>query len=299
MLKKLRLQLKLRSHLKKDIPIIILSAIGAAFSIIGPIHNYLISKLILLAILFVSIISIYQEIWSKLPWADFWLTGAKTRSWLKPRLAGNPSQLRAVDGVTTITVIGVSCTDIAYLFEEVIDSICSGISFRIAMMNPEHEDVGPRGIIKDLEPDAIVSKVVQAPLDNEIKKLAQKYSEDPSKDRLVSRLNAMRTKLREGNYCDHSTCIKVCEELWLLAGKEAKLRKSINSTIRIYYLNELPFARQWIIGDRHLLYSIYVGHPGVGVDNPMFYQKEGAEGKRAESYANKLIERLVLAEEDC
>ena len=304
-LRHLWLTITIRQHL---ILPFIFSLISALISLVGTIAALMMLKsapywlIIILSSLFLlstAYITIYFIHGPKLHYSDFWPNTKGARKWLKPKMTGNPSHLHRC-GVGTVTVLGVACTDIGYLFEEIVEAISAGVTFRVVMVNPESPDVGPGGVIKKWEHDREVEVVVQRPLANELDKLASRYEKNGRADR-GREFRRLKIQLEHKDYTDHSECIKVCGKAWSLAAKEAKARipKTMGS-VSIYYLDDLPFARQWVLGDKAFLYSLYVGHPGIGTDNPVFCYSvlEGnAEGsgemcQRAAYYADQLIAKL-------
>ncbi len=233
-----------------------------------------------------------------LPYTDFWLSWKGAAKWLKPKLVGKRRHLIHAYGVETIATIGVACTDIGHLFDEIVQAVASGVSFKVFMVNPDNSAL--MDTLKKLESNTKqIKEVVQEPVSKKLAKLAGR-DEAAGNAKRAQTLRSLAGRLEAEGYCDHSECIRVCEELWLLAGaagREATLHPS--ATIQIYRMDELPFARQWVIGDKALLYSTYPGHPGVGTDNPVFCHSaidgkvEGsvAIAERAELYVEQLTNK--------
>lgn len=297
-LKRLRIVFSLRKDLIFPLTVTPLSVAGAIASIYRASPNYWILA-VSLALAAVSILWLTVPLFRawRLSYSDVWLNMQQARNWIRPRLFGNPSYLQRC-GVNQITVIGVACTDIGDLFREVAEAVGSGMSFRVCLVNPNHSDVGENGVIKQWEHDGSVSTVVQKPLTRKLEQLAT-YYEGQMKHRVAGELRRLKGRLEAKNLTDHADCIRVCQELWLLAAKEGvENRMRGGGGISTYYCDDLPFAKQWIFEDRALVFSTYVGHPGVGVDNPVFCYSsfENAEGpgeiaRRATYYAERLIEK--------
>jgi len=251
-------------------------------------------------VLLLSVLGIalpYLTAW-RLPYSDFWLGWKGAVRWLRPKLAGNPSPLQGC-GAHTVTVIGVACTEIGPLFDQIVEAVNSGHSFKVVMVNPGNSAL--MAILRDLEHADEVKRLVQKPLADKLKKLADRYGEDKTCAAEASQLFELGQRLASKDFRDHSECIRVCGELWLLAGRlGTREPKNPATAIEIRYMDELPFAHQWVVNPAALLYSVYAGHPGVGTDNPVFchsgirsdLEKHGDEIRRAALYAQQLIERL-------
>ena len=239
----------------------------------------------------------YLTAW-RLPYSDLWLSWKGAVRWLRPKLAGNPSPLQGC-GTDTITVMGVACTEIGPLFDRIVEAVSSGHSFRVLMVNPDNSAL--MDFLSELEHDDEVKRLVQKPLADKLKKLADRYGKDQSCAAEAAQLFELGQRLASKDFCDHSECIRVCAELWLLAGRmAARAPQHSPALIEIRYMNELPFAHQWVVNPAALLYSVYAGHPGVGTDNPVFchsgigddLKEHGDRIKRAALYVEQLIERL-------
>ncbi len=219
---------------------------------------------------------------------DFWPTTEGAHNWLRKKLKGDPPELTDRLAIRTLALIGVACTDIAYLFEEVVNGVAHGLNIDVFMVNPDNSTL--MSALKDLEPEHEVKKKVQAPMYSQLKRLESRYR--PMNDELAGCLHRLGQRLDQKDFKDHAECIRVCEDAWILAGVKGYERQK-SGAVRTYLLNELPWARQWALNDKALVYSVYAGHPGVGVDNPVFRHSiiDGREGKisrRASIYVDEL-----------
>ncbi len=199
-------------------------------------------------------------------------------------------------GVEKVTITGVACTDIGYLFEEIVQAIHSGVHFRVLMVNPDSKkDID---ILKMWENNNDVAEKVQKPLKERLEKLATNY--ESRKAETASRLRELASQLQTNGFIDHSTCIKVCAEVWCLADAEAKARDSFHTKgdVSFYHLKELPFVRYWVFDDKDVRYSVYGGRPGVGIgtESAVFCysslsgsEPHGLAAKRAAHYIETLI----------
>lgn len=289
-LKKLWMASRRQSHLLWNLLILILSGIGAIASLGGfgitPRFWLVIATWLILALAIVwsaikiRRIALISEVWPN--WQG-------ARKWMEARL-GDPETLKK-DGIDTIKFTGVSCTDIAFLFEVLVKAMQGGITFEIYMVNPGSTELD---FVKELEPETEVVTVQKA-LADKLMSLAKAYmGKDATRaDQLQESAKCLDSDGRK--YKDHAQCIKVCMKLWEIAKTEATRRDGkVDGSYQIHPNNELPFARQWILGNRELLYSTYVGHPGVGADNPVYLYAAGAGDvlKRANHYADRLMKKV-------
>lgn len=232
-----------------------------------------------------------------LPFSRVWLSMKGARRWLKGQLGREHSLLRDW-GVRDVYVIGVACTDIAYLFEEVVSELKQGVSFHIVMVDPSNPDVLPNGAITKWETPKDVRTFVQEPLAEHLREMAKTYREESGRQDLSNVLLRLANQLEDDHLVSHSTCIEVSAALWKLAEEEAHMRETqCGAHVSIYYVDYLPFARQWLIGRKILLYSMYVGHPGVGIDNPVFGYtvppEKGAILERATYFCTEMVSKLA------
>jgi len=208
-----------------------------------------------------------------------------------------PHLLRA--GIDSVTVIGVACTDIADLYEVVVNGVRAGISFTVILVDPQSKDVCKGGIIGKWEDWTLVDKEVIKPLLKQLNNLQAEFENNADVKskiaELVGKIEDLYVKTTD--LSQHSVCITVCQELWELAGRHAMRMSHKAGTVIVLLDDELPFARQWIFGKKAVLYSAYVGYPGVGVDNPVFcysaLDEPGSDvAERALHYADQLVDKI-------
>lgn len=297
-------------ELRRDrIPALATAALSAAGLLVAiwavtPRNYWLLG--IFTGVLLLSLLGIalpYLTAWRS-PYSDLWLSWKGAVRWLKPKLAGNPSPLQRC-GAHTITVIGVACTEIGPLFDRIVEAVSSGHSFRVVMVNPDN--AGLMDILSELEHPDEVRRLVQRPLADKLTELAARYGKDQSCAVEATQLFELGQRLASKDFCDHSECIRVCAELWRLADRMAtRTPQHSAASIKIRYMDELPFAHQWVVNPAALLYSVYAGHPGVGTDNPVFchsgigndLEEHGDRIRRAAFYAEQLIGRLGTPPEE-
>jgi hypothetical protein len=221
-------------------------------------------------------------------YTDFWRNWSGARPWLR-RTLGRLSE----EGIGSITVMGVAATDIAFLFDEVVTALSRGVDFDILTISARETTL--LRILKEFEGGPEVRRVVQLPIAEELGNRIRVW-ESQDRNGLAKQIRKLRARLEAEGYTDHATCIQVCEELWMVAQQEAASREAEAGSVTIYHQAQLPFTRQWIIGDRAIIFSVYVGHPGVGTDDAVFCYSTldgfargaGAIAKRAKQYVDEL-----------
>ena len=231
--------------------------------------------------------------WQQVPYYRSWAKMEYARPWIARQFQGRIPHVRKW-GVKEITVIGVACTEIGYLFRTITKAVNSGISFRIIMVNPQNTEL--MQLLRKYDIDEEVQKLVQEPLAADLRKLV-KYYNDCSNNRMEKEITPRINRLVQGNYMEHKICIEVCREMWQLAETEGKSNNPSNhAQISVYYCDEPPWAHQWIFGAKTYIFSPYTGFPGVGVDNPAFCTHVGVvAGDRAHDYATWLVQKCCVA----
>src|SRR6266852_983917 len=261
MLRRLRLlggALRLHKALLLVIWAALIGTIGTVASVsqLRPPHPWALRTTYVLAVFYFAffVFSMFNAL--RVPYSDFWPTTKSARKWIRPKLQGERPYLMGHANVRTVTVIGVACTDIAYLFSEVVQALSAGISFRVIMVDRNHADVSNEGVLSHWEDRNLVRKEVIEPLAKQLGELRTKFENIANIKVQISQLLSSIDELdAKQELSQHSVCIRVCKKLWELADAHAKTIRSEAGTVSIYLDNELPFARQWVFGNGAVLYS--------------------------------------------
>jgi hypothetical protein len=290
-------------HLRKDSLLLVattlVSAVGGIFGVYKP-SNALVAGFAAISVLTIAwaLLPAFRSL--KSPYTEFFNKPSQGIAWLRARLRGKNCRFHAL-GVREVTVMGIACSDIGDLFHEVVNAAASGIRFRVVMLDPEHPAAQPEGLLPTLEPRAEVAHIVQRPLGNQLQQLKADFEDDSA---VQDRLSELFHELERSRYASHSVCIRVCTDLWYLADELARKRsRDSPPAIQVYFRNELPELRQWVLDGRALLYSVYAANPGVGADNPSFLlsaldgkaEPFGLIAQRAQLTADEIVRTCVVA----